>query len=525
MDEAVVSSTFQDNGSSDISRMDEKAGCLDATTYTGVSKPVTKLEPWSGQAVKAPRNDMIGHLSAPPVHFTDGDEGNPRNWTAKRKAAIGTFVIAAGFVATLGTPIYIAAVPNIAVDFRIGITLAILPISLYAYGLGVGALIASAASEIFGRVIVYKVTLPLSLMFTIAGGAAHNYSTLAAARFLAGTLAGPCVSLGGGVMNDLWNLSLEKTGTTFGLLYALGVMYATQTGPMISGSLLTYHSWRWTFWLSAILMGTLSVVAFLIPETYAPEILRSRAKKENLPVMKRGDSWGVFLASIGRPLHMIMVEPFVLPNGLVLAVTQSVVFAYYVIYAILFEQVYHFSQYQAGLTFAPLLVGGLVAVPVMGLFDRLTYQTARAEAIRSGTEVQPEKRLYPAMLSVILFPISLFWLAWSGRSSVHWIVPALSGILFGLAYVLNILSISIYNNDVYAAHYGASVLAATTFLRFSISSSFPLFTPQMVHSIGFAWATSLIAFITIAMIPIPWVFFQWGPVLRSKSRYLQNRAL
>jgi hypothetical protein len=85
-----------------------------------------------------------------------------------------------------------------------------------------------------------------------------------------------------------------------------------------------------------------------------------------------------------------------------------VILSSYVIYAILFEQVYHFTQYQAGLTFAPLLVGGLIAVPVMGLFDRLTYQTARAEAIRSGTEVQPEKRLYPAMLSVILFPISLF---------------------------------------------------------------------------------------------------------------------
>ena len=209
----------------------------------------------------------------------------------------------------IGTPIYIAAVPNIAVGFRVSTTLAILPISLYAYGLGVGALISSAASEIFGRVIVYKVTLPLSFVFTIVGGAAHNYSTLAAARFLAGTLAGPCVSLGGGVMNDLWNLSLEKTGTSFGLLYALGVMYATQVGPMISGSLLTYHSWRWTFWLQAILVGVLSVAAFLVPETHAPEILRSRAKKENLPVMKRGDSWGVFLASIGRPMHMIIVEP------------------------------------------------------------------------------------------------------------------------------------------------------------------------------------------------------------------------
>jgi len=60
------------------------------------------------------------------------------------------------------------------------------------------------------------------------------------------------------------------------------------------------------------------------------------------------------------------------------------------------------------MTFAPLLIGGIIAIPVIGAFDRLTYQKARAEAIRSGTEVQPEKRLYPAMLSVILLPISLF---------------------------------------------------------------------------------------------------------------------
>jgi MFS family permease len=164
-------------------------------------------------------------------------------------------------------------------------------------------------SEIFGRGIVYRVTLPLSLIFTIVGGAAQNYSTLAAARFLAGMLAGPCVSIGAGVMNDLWNISLDKMGTVFGLLYALMVIYATQVGPMVSGSLITHHSWRWTFWLLAILMGNLSVAAFLIPETYAPQILRSRAKKENLPVTKRGDSLGVFLVSVGRPLHMIMVEP------------------------------------------------------------------------------------------------------------------------------------------------------------------------------------------------------------------------
>jgi hypothetical protein len=84
------------------------------------------------------------------------------------------------------------------------------------------------------------------------------------------------------------------------------------------------------------------------------------------------------------------------------------------------------------------------------------------------------------------------------------------------------MCIPIYNNEVYSTHYGASVLAATTFMRFMMSSSFPLFTVQMVHSLGFHWAISLLGFVNIAMIPIPWIFFKWGPVLRSKSRYIKN---
>jgi len=111
------------------------------------------------------------------------------------------------------------------------------------------------------------------------------------------------------VLNDLWNLSLEKTGTASATMYALLVIYATQVGPMIGGGLITHHSWRWTFWISAILLGPLSVVAFLIPETYPPQILRNHTKKESLSAVKRGNSFKLFLISVGRPLHMIVVEP------------------------------------------------------------------------------------------------------------------------------------------------------------------------------------------------------------------------
>jgi hypothetical protein len=106
---------------------------------------------------------------------------------------------------------------------------------------------------------------------------------------------------------------------------------------------------------------------------------------------------------------MMVVEPIIFPTGLVLAVTQSVVFAYYVGYALLFERVYGFSQFKVGMAFGPLVVGSLLAVPVVALFDKLTYQKAREEALSLGKTVAPEKRLYPAMLGSITLPISLFW--------------------------------------------------------------------------------------------------------------------
>jgi hypothetical protein len=57
-------------------------------------------------------------------------------------------------------------------------------------------------------------------------------------------------------------------------------------------------------------------------------------------------------------------------------------------------------------------------------------------------------------------------------------------------------------------------------MRMALSGAFMLFTTPMINYLGFDWAVSLLAFLTVGLIPIPWVFFKWGPYLRSKSRYL-----
>lgn len=118
--------------------------------------------------------------------------------------------------------------PGVMVSFGVSKTLATVPISCYSTGLGIGALFSTAFSEVFGRRIVYRVTAPLAFTFTLLGGCAPNFVTVAIARVLAGLFASPCLTVGGGIISDVWNISLEKTGTTFAILFVLFVVAGTR---------------------------------------------------------------------------------------------------------------------------------------------------------------------------------------------------------------------------------------------------------------------------------------------------------
>ena len=41
----------------------------------------------------------------------------------------------------------------------------------------------------------------------------------------------------------------------------------------------------------------------------------------------------------------------------------------------------------------------------------------------------------------------------------------------------------------------------------------------MYETLGIAWATSLLGFVSIALMPIPWILYKYGPQIRAKSRY------
>lgn len=76
-----------------------------------------------------------------------------------------------------------------------------------------------------------------------------------------------------------------------------------------------------------------------------------------------------------------------------------------------------------------------------------------------------------------------------------------------------------YLVDTYQALIGASALAANGLLRYILGTAFPLFTLQMYSKLGIGRATSLLAFITVVLMPIPWVLFKYGHFIRARSTY------
>lgn len=41
-------------------------------------------------------------------------------------------------------------------------------------------------------------------------------------------------------------------------------------------------------------------------------------------------------------------------------------------------------------------------------------------------------------------------------------------------------------------------------------------------NLGIGWASSVFAFITVAMIPIPFLFYTFGPRIRAKSKMMSS---
>lgn len=468
----------------------------------------------------------------PNIVWWDGpdDPENPMNWKGWLKFSNCFVISAICFVTPLASSMFAPGVPALMAEFHSTNTeLAGFVVSVYVLGFAFGPLFLAPLSEIYGRVPVYHVCNVLFICFTIACALATNLNMLIGFRFLEGVWGSAVLTNGGGTITDL--IRQEKRGLAMSG-FAMGPIIGPIIGPVAGGFLAQAKGWRWIFWLLTMISGLFTILSFIfMRETYAVTILqrktnRLRKQTGNLALVSKLDlglsPQDFFRRGIIRPAKLFVHSPIVLSTAIYMGVVYGYLYLLFTTFTVVFEETYGFSAGLVGLTYLGLGVGSMTGLVLFAYFsDRMmksSTEKANAAAAAAGQEspgMKPEYRLPLLVPGSILIPLGLLLYGWTAKYKVHWIVPILSTTFIGVGNMFIFMCVNLYLVDAFAV-YAASALAANTIFRSVMGAVLPLAGQQMYETLGLGWGNSLLAFLAIGMIPVPFALLKWGEYIRTK---------
>ncbi|KAK2782510.1 hypothetical protein FQN52_000838 [Onygenales sp. PD_12] len=452
------------------------------------------------------------------------DPQHPYNWTTTRKTAIVLSISLITFLTPLGSSMFAPGTAEVMTEFRSSNQeLAAFVVSVYLLGYAFGPLLIAPLSELYGRMYLYHVCNILFVVFNVACALAPSLDSLIAFRFLAGA-AGSCpLTIGAGSLADM--IRQEKRGAAMGA-WAIGPLIGPVVGPVAGGYLTQAMGWRWTFWVLAMASGAVTVNTLLfMRESYHPTLLARKTKaliKEtgNQDLKSALDDGKtprqLFLLSVVRPTKMLFLSPIVGLVSLFTAVVYGYIYLLFTTISTVFSQQYHFSQGSVGLAFLGVGVGSILGLAVISTTsDRILTGLA---AKNGKGELKPEYRLPLMIPGGVCIPIGLFWYGWTAEKGLHYILPIIGTGFVGLGMILIFMTSSTYLVDAFTIH-AASAMAANAVFRSLGGALFPLCGLKMYAAMGLGWGNSMLAFIGLAMVPIPWVFYTYGERIRTSKRF------
>lgn len=200
------------------------------------------------------------------------------------------------------------------------------------------------------------------------------------------------------------------------------------------------------------------IQSLIVPETYAPVLLRRRAEalsrltgKVYLSILDADKPQQTLLGRIkvnlSRPWVLLFKEPIVLSLTIYMAIVYGTLYMCFAAFPIVFQSPYPngwgWKPGVGGLSFTGIAVG-MIGATLGSIVDNRRYAK---QAAKHGGAAPPEVRLPPAMLGSLLLPIGLFWFAWTNGTQVHWVVPIVGSGVFASGIVLVFLSLTNYLID------------------------------------------------------------------------------
>ncbi|KAF8479662.1 MFS polyamine transporter [Russula ochroleuca] len=503
-----------------------------------------------------------GHLS--PQSNTSGDHilavdwdgpddpENPRNWNFSKKWGATVIVSAFTFISPVSSTMIAPASGQLAEQFGIDSTVVLaMTTSVFVLGYAFGPLFLGPLSEIYGRSHVLQISNLWYLVWNIACGFARSKNMLIAFRFLAGLGGSAPLSIGGGVIGDLFDA--EHRGQAIAI-YSLAPLLGPALGPVAGAWIAQKSTWRWVFWSTSILDAAIQGFGVLfLKETYAPVLLERKAatirksmdeEKASAVVISTDATdrhWkAIFSKALVRPFKLFIYEPIVQLLGLYMAFLYGLLYLFLTTITSTFQDEYHQRVGIAGLHYLALGIGLVIPSQINArLMDRI-YTLLKG---RNGGVGKPEFRLLNLVPGTILLPIGLLITGWTTQRHVFWLWPDVGIVLVGAGTIVTYQSTQAYLIDAFTLHAASgaasaslssaficlhtflviTALAAATFLRSLAGFGFPLFAPTMYSALGYGKGDTILAAAAIALgCPAPWLFWFYGERIRNASRFARK---
>jgi multidrug resistance protein len=394
--------------------------------------------------------------------------------------------------------------------------------SLLLFGLGVGPLLWAPLSEVYGRKPAVLAPYFVAAILSFGTAIAKDLQTIMITRFFAGFFGSAPVTNTGGVLGDIW--TPEQRGVAI-VGYAMAVFGGPVLGPIVGGAISqSYLGWRWTEYLTGIMMLTFLILdVIFLDESYPPVLLVRKARRlrlmtGNWALHARHEEWDVSWKEFGKKY---LVRPFQLlatPICFLIALYAS--FVYGILYLslaafpIVFQEGRGWNEVVGALPFLAYLIGILFGACVN--ISNQVFYLKRVKA--NNNRPVPEARLPPMMIGSVFFAAGLFVFGWTSPAHIPWIAPNIGAVMMGFGFFTVLQSSLNYLIDTFQTT-AASAVAANTFLRSIFAGCFPLFTNAMFHNLGVPWASSVLGFISVALIPIPYLFYIYGKKIRSRGEW------
>ena len=221
---------------------------------------------------------------------------------------------------------------------------------------------------------------------------------------------------------------------------------------------------------------------------------------------------------------------------------EGLIYLCFEAYPISFLEARHMSSGVANLPLISILIGVFCGCALLAT----TTKTRLAPNPKEGR--MQETRLLLMIVGALALPIGLFWFAWTSSPSISPWGQIIAGVPIGFSVIVISLQGLNYIIDCYTIN-ANSAIAAMTFVslkslsplqdclnvkfihvltslrrylqvRSAFGAGFPLFAGAMYHNLGVPWATSVLAFISLALIPVPILFYRFGAKIRTFSKYV-----